>query len=183
MNEYTDSKRGFDVRSSRSPYKILFDERLATDEILFVVASPVTSSILFLPTYQIFICKREALIREQESQLLTEIQTLFLYLFIKSDCNIRRNIIFQLQVTMLDGKVTNILSETESGKYTKPLQIIFTRILDANQYRLDLKCHFLKIRFPRNLRKNKKIFQIAFLSFTVNRLKPGFDISRKCQRI
>lgn len=174
LNDNTDltliCKWGFDGSSSHSTYKLPFSEGSATDEFLFVVAfvplklvggnkdlwvNPHPSSTLFCrPIKFLFVKENEAPIREQESQLLSEIQTLSPYRFNTSDT--QRNITFQFHFTMLDGKVANILSETNSSSKcyickATPKEMnskkVFERIPDEEQYRFGLSTLHCWIRF------------------------------------
>lgn len=176
LNDYTDltliCKWGFDGSSSHSTYKLPFTESLISDEFLFLVAfvplklvggnrdlwvNPHPSSTLYCrPIKFLFLKENEALIKEQESQLLREIQSLSPYQFNTSDCDIRRNITFHFHFTMLDGKVANILSETKSSSKcyickATPKEMnttkVYERIPDTDQYRFGLSTLHCWIRF------------------------------------
>lgn len=176
LNDYTDMtlicKWGFDGSSSHSTYKLPCTESLISDEFLFSVAfvplklvggnrdlwvNPHPSSTLYCrPIKFLFLKENEALIREQESQLSTEIQSLSPYRFNTRNCDTWRNITFQFHFTMLDGKVANILSETKSSSKcyickATPKEMnttkVYERIPDTDQYRFGLSTLHCWIRF------------------------------------
>jgi hypothetical protein len=124
-------KWGFDGSSGHSIYKQKFTENSSqTDEFMFVIAFvPLklvdirnnrelwvnlrSSSTFFCrPIKFIFMKENEKLVREQESFMIAKIENLFPYIINSNDNNVQ--IDFQLYFTMLDGSVSNILSNTNA---------------------------------------------------------------------
>lgn len=113
------------------------------------------SSTLFCrPIKLIFLKESEALIGEQESQILEEIRNLSPYRFNSSGTEATIN--FQFHFTVIDGKVANILSETNSNSKcyickATPKEMntekVYDKIPDAEQYHFGLSTLHCWIRF------------------------------------
>jgi len=163
-------KWGFDGSSGHSTYKQKFIQNLSeTDEFLFVIALvplklidsnnnelyPRPSSTFYCRIIKfIFAKENKSLVQQEESQINKEIENLIPYLGNINNKNVQVH--FMLYFTMLDGSVSNILSDTnscskcyicEATPKEMNLVKVFEKSPKAEHYRFGLSILHSWIRF------------------------------------
>lgn len=124
-------KWGFDGSSGHSQYKQLFSDTSCTDEFLFLVAmvplrlrdiqtkkdiwvNPSPSSILYCrPLKFIFQKENKELVRNEEQKIMEKINSLDQF-DIKFNNGQTCSVVYNMLFTMMDGSVSNILSDTNA---------------------------------------------------------------------